>query len=77
MLTPKNLKVIQFTLGTANSAGEIVRGTEHIIHLMFNCTRITEEQVVELVDSDRWQFSDMVVQVTPEQVKNLHDREEA
>lgn len=77
MLTPDNLKVISFGTCTGTSDGKPVRGTEREHHLLFNCTQITEEQVKELIDSGMWEYSDMVVEVTRQQLKNLRDKEEA
>lgn len=77
MLTPDNLKVMAFATCKATSNGEPVEGTRRVHHVLFNCTRITEKQVRELIDSGMWEYSEMIVEVTPQQLRNLKDKEEA
>ncbi len=75
VLTPKNLKIIEFVTCKANSDGEPIKGTEVHRVLLFNQTQISEEQVKELIDADRWEWDNRVTELRKGQLEYLHDKE--
>lgn len=69
-----NVKRIDFEVGCANSAGEIVKGTEHTVTILFNKTVITVDEVQELIRSGMYEYDNRVVITTPMQADNLKDK---
>ena len=74
MLNPDNLMAISFITSVATSDGEPVSGTEHEHVLLFNKTQISEQEVSNLIDEDRWQYNPRILEVTREQLKFLRDK---
>lgn len=72
-----NLKVYACVLCTCDSDGKPVKGTEHETMVMFNQTQISEEEVQELFEYDKWEDDPRVVPITREQLKMLQDKKEA
>lgn len=72
----KNLKVYACVLCTCNSDGNPVRGTEREVMVMFNQTQISEEEVKELFELNKWERDHRVVPITREQLKMLKDKKE-
>ena len=70
----KNVMRIDFETGCANSDGELVRGTERDITILFNKTVITSDEVKELIRSGRYEYDDRIVVTTPTQADNLRDK---
>ena len=75
MLNPDNLMTIGWVSSIANSDGEPVPGTEREHIVLFNKTQITEEQVGRLIDEDRWERDQRILEVTREQLKFLRDKD--
>lgn len=75
MLTPSNLKVIEFATYTANSDGEPVFGTGQNHSLLFNCTQISEQDLDYITKNGAWRTDNRVVEITKEQLEYLHDKE--
>lgn len=75
MLTPKNLKRIEFDSYTCNSDGNPVKGTKRTVVIMFNVTQISAEEVNQLINNEMYEYDDRVVVLRKEQVKYLHDKE--
>ena len=75
MLTPKNLKIINFDTYAANSDGKPVEGTKVFHTLLFNVTQISPEEVTMLIDNDTWWNDNRVIEVNDEQLRYLHDKE--
>ena len=65
---------IEFEIGCANSDGEIVKGTERDVCILYNETVITEDEVRELIYSGGYKYDSRIVVTTPIQADNLKDR---
>ena len=76
MTNLKNLKVYACVLSTCSSDGKPVRGTEREVMVMFNQTQISEEEVRELFEYDKWERDPRVVPITRERLKFLKDKKE-
>lgn len=72
----ENLKVYTVVLCTCTSDGKPVKGTEREVTVMFNQTQISEKEVEELFDCDKWQYDPRVTPITKEQLKMLQDKRE-
>ena len=70
----KNIMRIDFVAGCGNSDGELVKGTEHSVAILFNKTVITADEVYELIDSDTYIWDDRIIVTTPTQADNLRSR---
>ena len=66
-----NVKRIDFQTGCTTSDGELVKGTERDITVLFNKTVISVDEVQELICSGRYEFDSRVVVTTPVQADNL------
>lgn len=66
-----NVMRIDFEVGCANSNGEIVKGTERGVTVLFNKTVITGDEVRELINSEMYEYDSRVVVTTPTQADNL------
>lgn len=69
-----NVKRIDFETGCANSDGEIVKGTERNVTVLFNQTVITSDEVRELICSGMYEYDSRVIVTTPMQADNLKSR---
>ena len=69
-----NVKRIDFEIGCANSDGEIVKGTERNMTVLFNQTVITSDEVRELIHSGMYEYDSRVIVTTPTQADNLKSR---
>ena len=72
-----NLKVYTCVVGTCDSDGQLIKGTECEVCVLFNQTQISEEEVQQLFEEDRWKFDHRVTPITREQLKMLQDKKEA
>ena len=70
----KNVKRIDFETGVANSDGELVKGTERYVTILFNETVITSEQVRELIHSGMYEYDSRIIVTTPTQANNLRSK---
>lgn len=70
----KNVRRIDFVTGCANSDGEIIKGTERNVTVLFNKTVITCEEVHELIRSDMYEDDTRIVVTTPTQADNLRSK---
>lgn len=61
--------------GIAGSDGEIVPGTEHAVHLMYNCTRITREELEDLINKGTWDLDDRVISLSINKIRGLQTLE--
>lgn len=67
---------IEFETGCANSDGEIIEGTERDVCILYNETVITEDEVIELIHSGRYECDSRIIVTTPTQANNLRDKKE-
>ena len=72
----KNIMRIDFVVGCGNSDGELVKGTERPVSILFNKTVITEKEVYCLIDNDAYEFDNRVIVTTPTQADNLRSIKE-
>lgn len=70
----KNVMRIDFQAGCANSDGEIVKGTEYGVTVLFNKTVITSEEVRKLIRSGMYEYDNRIVVTTPVQADNLKSK---
>ena len=71
----KNVMRIDFETGIANSDGELVKGTERNVTILFNKTVITGDEVNELIDSGMYEYDSRIIVTTPIQADNLKSRQ--
>ena len=69
-----NVMRIDFETGCANSDGELVKGTERDVCILYNKTVITEDEVTELIRSGRYEYDSRVVVTTPTKADNLRSK---
>lgn len=70
----KNVKRIDFVTGCANSDGNIVKGTERPVTILFNKTVITADEVRELIISGMYEYDSRIIVTTPTQADNLRSK---
>ncbi len=70
----KNVMRIDFETGCANSDGEIIKGTERYVTILFNKTVVTCEEVHELIRSGMYEYDNRIVVTTPTQADNLRSK---
>ena len=70
----KNVMRIDFITGCANSDGDIVKGTEREVTILFNQTVITADEVRDLITSGMYEYDSRVVVTTPPQADNLRSK---
>ena len=70
----KNVMRIDFETGCANSDGEIVKGTERNVTILFNRTVITSDEVQELILTGIYEYDSRVIVTTPTRADNLRSR---
>ena len=71
----KNVMRIDFTSGCCNSDGELVKGTERPVSIIFNRTVITAEEVYELINTDAYELDNRIIVTTPIRADNLKGKE--
>lgn len=71
----KNLQTFEFVTCISDSDGQPVEGTQRGHTLLFNSSQISRDEVLQLVDTGRWEYDDRVVQVTRSQLQFLKDKE--
>ena len=69
-----NVKRIDFEIGCYTSDGELVKGTERAVTVLWNKTVIDNDEVMELIDSGSYEYDNRVVVTTPTQADNLRSR---
>lgn len=67
----KNVRRIDFETGCVTSDGELVKGTERDVTVIFNKTVITVDEVNKLIHSGMYEFDSRVIVTTPIQADNL------
>ena len=67
----KNIMRIDLKTGCANSDGELVKGTERFVTVLFNKAVITVDEVKELINSGMYEYDSRVIVTTPTQADNL------
>ena len=65
---------IDFVSGICNSDGELVKGTERWVSVLWNKTVIDSDEVKELISSGSYEYDDRIVVTTPTQADNLRSR---
>lgn len=70
-----NVMRIDFKTGFANSDGEIIKGTERGVTVLFNQTVITSNEVEELIRSDMYEYDDRIIVTTPARADNLRSKD--
>lgn len=70
----KNVMRLDFSTGVANSDGELVKGTERDVTILYNKTVITGDEVRELIDSGMYEYDSRVIVTTPIQADNLRSK---
>lgn len=73
----ENLKVYVCNIATCDSSGKPIKETLREVCVLFNHTQISEEEVQQLFEEDRWKFDYRVTPITREQLKMLQDKKEA
>lgn len=76
MSNASNVMRIEFETGYANSDGEIIEGTERDVCILYNETVITEDEVIELIHSGRYEYDNRIIVTTPVQADNLKNKKE-
>ena len=71
----KNVMRIDFETGIANSDGELVRGTEREVTILFNKTVITGKEVQELINNGMYEYDSRIIVTTPTQADNLRSKD--
>ena len=72
----ENLKVYVCNIATCDSDGKPIKETLREVCVLFNQTQISEEEVQQLFEEDRWKFDHRVTPITREQLKMLQDKKE-
>ena len=67
MLTAENLYCVEWM--------ESIGGVKIPHAVIFNKTQISIDEVEDLIDNDRWEFDDRIIELRPKQVKYLEDKE--
>lgn len=62
---------IDFISGICNSDGELVKGTEREVCVLFNQTVISKEEVHELIKAGMYEYDKRIIVTTPAQADNL------
>ena len=70
----ENVMRIDFETGCCTSDGELVKGTERAITVLWNKTVIDNDEVIELINSGSYEYDDRIVVTTPTQADNLRSR---
>ena len=71
----KNVMRIDFIAGCANSDGNLVKGTEREVTVLYNKTVITTAEVRKLIDSDMYEYDSRIIVTTPTRADNLRSKE--
>ena len=74
MSNASNVMRIEFKAGYMDSDGEIMKETERDFCILYNEPVITEEEVIELINSGEFENDDRIVVTTPTRADNLNDR---
>lgn len=74
MMSMNDVRRIDFESGCANSDGELVKGTERKVTVLFNKTVITNEEVQELIYSGMYEYDSRIIVTTPIQADNLRSK---
>ena len=67
----KNIMRMDFVSGCCNSDGELVKGTERPVCILYNKAVISTEEVHNLVDNDMYEYDERIIVTTPKQADNL------
>ena len=70
----KNVMRIDFETGCVNSDGELVKGTEKDVCILYNKTVITHDEVEELIRSNMYEYDSRIIVTTPIQADNLRSK---
>ena len=70
----ENVMRLDLTIGTTNSDGKIVKGTERDITILYNKTVITYAEVKELINSDIYEYDNRIIVTTPTRADNLRSK---
>ena len=65
---------IDFETGCFTSDGELVKGTERSVSVIYNKTVIDSDEVIELINSGRYEYDNRIIVTTPTQADNLRSR---
>ena len=76
VLPKQNLRILTFSSSLANSDGKPVPGTSRTHNLVFNCTKISEEEVENLINNDCWELDNRVIDIPTDILHNLQDNKE-
>lgn len=67
----KNIMRVDFISGCCNSNGELVKGTERPVCILYNKTVISTEEVHKLIENSMYEYDERIVVTTPKQADNL------
>lgn len=70
----KNVMRIDFKVGCANSDGELVKGTEREVTVLWNKTVVSNKEVRDLIKSGEYEYDNRIIVTTPTQADNLRSR---
>lgn len=71
-----NLKRVDYGTYASNSDGNPIPGTYREHTVLFNSTRISYEEVMELIDKDMVEYDNRVILITPAQADNMKSLKE-
>ena len=57
--------------GCCNSDGELVKGTERPVCILYNKTVISTEEVHKLIENSMYEYDERIIVITPKQADNL------
>lgn len=69
-----NIRRCDFEVGSFSSDGEYIEGTSRGVCVMWNRTVISDEEVLELINSGKYEYDDRVIVTTPKQADNLRGK---
>ena len=67
----ENIMRVDFISGCCNSNGELVKGTERPVCILYNKTIISTEEVHKLIENSVYEYDERIVVTTPKQADNL------
>ena len=70
-----NLKIYSTTLYICTSDGKPVEGTGREVWVLYNQTRITEEEIAELFKNEMWEYDTRLTEISPARLRMLQDKE--
>ena len=67
----ENIMRVDFISGCCNSDGELVKGTERPVCILYNKTVISTEEVHKLIENSMYKYDERIIVTTTKQADNL------